>query len=233
MVSNRWGAERIVHVTRCIGLAINQVHFCQRLPLQRTFHVIVRNKKAVLVGLLGGIGFIFHRIGIHRTHICKRHIMKCAVRQIAVYRSGNIHRRKVKIVSAAGGEGKLLVDLVRQLHFPKCAGIVGLMIAVKLLVEHAERLAGHVYAGQVNRCPAACTVCRAVQLHNACIAGNAPVRILNNGRYIFIIAHFCVLVFDLQHTTVDQHRLCRKIVAVAVMQGQLPFISGVFGDRGR
>ena len=195
--------------------------------------VFILSHRSLLGGTIYMVGCRFQHIGVHRACICKRHIMQGAVRQIAVYRAGNIHCRKVKIVSAAGGEGELLVDLVRQLHFPKCAGIVGLMIAVKLLVEHAERLAGHVYAGQVNRCPAACTVCRAVQLHNACIAGNAPVRILNNGRYIFIIAHFCVLVFDLQHTTVDQHRLCRKIVAVAVMQGQLPFISGVFGDRGR
>ena len=107
MVSNRWGAERIVHVTRCIGLAINQVHFCQRLPLQRTFHVIICNKQAVLVrgGIL--VGFIFQRICIHRAHISKGHIVQGAVRQIAVCRAGNIHRRQVKIVSAAGGKGKL------------------------------------------------------------------------------------------------------------------------------
>ena len=243
-------AKGVVYAARSVGFTENETCIVQVDPADIGSNPVVGNEQTVLVsisvlcvlvcghrGLLGGICYMvgcrFQHIGVDRAGIGKRHIMQGAVRQIAVYRAGNIHRRKVKIVSAAGGEGELLVDLVRQLHFPKCAGIVGLMIAVKLLVEHAERLAGHVYAGQVNRCPAACTVCRAVQLHNACIAGNAPVRILNNGRYIFIIAHFCVLVFDLQHTTVDQHRLCRKIVAVAVMQGQLPFISGVFGDRGR
>ena len=34
--------------------------------------------------------------------------MQGAVRQIAVYRSGYVHCRKVEIVSAAGGEGELL-----------------------------------------------------------------------------------------------------------------------------
>ena len=38
--------------------------------------------------------------------------MQGAVRQISVCRAGNIHRRKVKIVSAAGGEGKLLVNRI-------------------------------------------------------------------------------------------------------------------------
>ena len=138
MVSNRWGAERIVHVTRCIGLAINQVHFCQRLPLQRTFHVIICNKQAVLVrgGIL--VGFIFQRICIHRAHISKGHIVQGAVRQIAVYRSGNIHCRKVKIVSAAGGEGELLVRLTfhRQRDIRKSTCKVGLAVTVILFIEY-------------------------------------------------------------------------------------------------
>ena len=243
-------AKRIAYLSAGIVFSENKVCRIQIKPTLGMGHGVIRNEQAVVAGIAilcaaarcgrRGLrrachtaGIAAQRIGIHCAGVGKRHIVQGAVRQTAVCRSGDVCAGEVKVIGAAGGKGELLVDLVRQLHFPKCAGIVGLMIAVKLLVEHAERLAGHVYAGQVNRCPAACTVCRAVQLHNACIAGNAPVRILNNGRYIFIIAHFCVLVFDLQHTTVDQHRLCRKIVAVAVMQGQLPFISGVFGDRGR
>lgn len=55
------------------------------------------------------IGFRFAGIGVNRPHIGKGNPVEGAVRQIVVYRSGNVHRRKVKIISAAGGEGKLLV----------------------------------------------------------------------------------------------------------------------------
>ena len=139
MVSNRWGAERIVHVTRCIGLAINQVHFCQRLPLQRTFHVIICNKQAVLVrgGIL--VGFIFQRICIHRAHISKGHIVQGAVRQIAVCRAGNIHRRKVKIVSATRGEGKLLrLIFHRQRNVCEITCVIGFIITVILFIEYLQ-----------------------------------------------------------------------------------------------
>lgn len=63
--------------------------------------------------------------------------MKCAVRQIAVYRSGDVHRRKVKIVSATGGEGKLLVRLTfhRQRDIRKSTCKVGLAVTVILLAE--------------------------------------------------------------------------------------------------
>ena len=63
--------------------------------------------------------------------------MKCAVRQIAVYRSRNIHCRKVKIVSAAGGEGELLVRLTfhRQRDIRKSTCKVGLAVTVILLAE--------------------------------------------------------------------------------------------------
>ena len=139
MVSNRWGAERIVHVTRCIGLAINQVHFCQRLPLQRTFHVIICNKQAVLVrgGIL--VGFIFQRICIHRAHISKGHIVQGAVRQIAVYRSGDVHRRQIKIVSATRGEGKLLrLIFYRQRNVCEITCVIGIIITVILFIEYLQ-----------------------------------------------------------------------------------------------
>ena len=64
--------------------------------------------------------------------------MQGAVRQIAVYRSRNIHCRKVKIVSAAGGEGKLLVRLTfhRQRDIRKSTCKVGLAVTVILLAEY-------------------------------------------------------------------------------------------------
>ena len=63
--------------------------------------------------------------------------MQGAVRQIAVYRSGNIHCRKVKIVSAARGKGELLVRLTfhRQRDIRKSTCKVGLAVTVILLAE--------------------------------------------------------------------------------------------------
>ena len=63
--------------------------------------------------------------------------MKCAVRQIAVYRSRNIHCRKVKIVSSAGGEGKLLVRLIfhRQRNVCEITCVIGIIITVILFIE--------------------------------------------------------------------------------------------------
>ena len=87
--------------------------------------------------LLGGCHFRCELISVDRACIGKRHIMKCAVRQIAVYRSGDVHRRKVKIVSATGGEGKLLVRLTfhRQRDIRKSTCKVGLAVTVILLAE--------------------------------------------------------------------------------------------------
>ena len=78
---------------------------------------MIRNEQAVEIFILlcirlGGCRLRCELVGVHRAHIGKRHIVQGAVRQIAVYRSGNIHCRQVEIVSAAGGEGKLLVRLI-------------------------------------------------------------------------------------------------------------------------
>ena len=64
--------------------------------------------------------------------------MQGAVRQIAVYRSGDVHRRQIKIVPAAGGEGKLLFHLLfhRQRNVCEIACVVGFIIAVVLLAEN-------------------------------------------------------------------------------------------------
>ena len=105
-------------------------------------YIVVRNKQAVSVFvllciLIGGCRLRCELVGAHRSRIGKRHIMKCAVRQIAVYRSGDVHRRKVKIVSAAGGEGKLLVRLTfhRQRDIRKSTCKVGLAVTVILFIE--------------------------------------------------------------------------------------------------
>ena len=104
---------------------------------------IVRHKQAVSVFvllciLIGGCRLRCELVGVHRTHIGERHIVQGAVRQIAVYRSGDVHRRKVKIVSAAGGEGKLLFHLLfhRQRNVCEIACVVGFIIAVVLLAEN-------------------------------------------------------------------------------------------------
>ena len=76
--------------------------------------------------------------------------MQGAVRQLAVYRAGNIHRRKVEIVSAAGSEGKLLVRLFfnRQLDIRKTACKVGFAVAVILLVKDTHGIGALGKAGR-------------------------------------------------------------------------------------
>ena len=66
--------------------------------------------------------------------------MKCAIRQIAVYRPGNIHRRQVKIVSAAGGKGELLVRLIfhRQRNVCEITCVIGIIITVILFIEYLQ-----------------------------------------------------------------------------------------------
>ena len=85
------------------------------------------------------VGCRFQHIGIHRACIGKGHIMQCAVRQIAVYRSGNIHCRKVKIVSATRGEGKLLRPIFyRQRNICEITCVIGIIITVILLAEDLQ-----------------------------------------------------------------------------------------------
>ena len=65
--------------------------------------------------------------------------MQCAVRQIAVYRSGNIHCRKVKIVSATRGEGKLLRPIFyRQRNVCEITCVIGFIITVILFIEDLQ-----------------------------------------------------------------------------------------------
>ena len=74
---------------------------------------IVRHKQAVRVFVLlciflGGRHRRRELVGFYCSRIGKGNIVQRRIRQAAVSRAGNIHRRKVKIVSVAGGEGKLL-----------------------------------------------------------------------------------------------------------------------------
>ena len=55
------------------------------------------------------------------------------------------------------------VSIRRQRNVLKRAGIVGLFVAVILLVEHAERLIGHVNTGKVDFYRTACAVGCAIQ----------------------------------------------------------------------
>ena len=105
---------------------------------------IVRHKQAVSVFillsiLLGGCRFRCEPISVDRTHIGKRHIMQGAVRQIAVYRSGDVHRRQIKIVSATRGEGKLLrLIFYRQRNVCEITCVIGIIITVILFIEYLQ-----------------------------------------------------------------------------------------------
>ena len=75
---------------------------------------IVRHKQAVSVFVLlciflGGRRRRREFVGVHRSCVGKGNIVQGAVRQSIVHRAGNTHCREVKVISAAGGEGKLLV----------------------------------------------------------------------------------------------------------------------------
>ena len=61
--------------------------------------------------------------------------MHCFVRQRAVCRAGNAHAGEVKVIDAAGSEGKLLLMPNGESDVYKIACIVGLFIVVALLAE--------------------------------------------------------------------------------------------------
>ena len=95
---------------------------------------IIRHEQAVgifilLCILLGGRHLRCELVGFYCSRIGKGNIVQGAVRQTTVYLSGNIHRRKVKIISAAGGEGKLLlipngeIDVYKIACIASCAVI--------------------------------------------------------------------------------------------------------------
>ena len=106
---------------------------------------IVRYKQAVGVFILLCICLsrchLRHElVGVHRSCVGKGNIVQGAVRQFAVHRAGNIHRRQVKVIGVAGSKGKLLVRLLfhRQRNVCEITCIIGIIIAVALLAEHLE-----------------------------------------------------------------------------------------------
>ena len=117
--SHRRRTQRIAHAAGDIVLAENQTFVIQATPANRIRYGIVRHKQAVgvfvlLCIFLGGrhrrrelVGFYCSRIG--KGNIVQRRIRQrnCSKWVSAVCCAGNIHRRQVKIVSAAGGKGKL------------------------------------------------------------------------------------------------------------------------------
>ena len=129
--------------------------------------------------------------------------MQGAVRQIAVYRSGNIHCRKVKIVFAARGEGKLLVRLTfhRQRDIRKSTCKVGLAVTVILLAEDPHGIVARCKVGRdfdFNRSAFGSRLC-----YSAVILCAVVIR--NDDRDIFI--------FPYGRSAVIQHN---GIVGVAV-----------------
>ena len=75
-------------------------------------YIVVRNKQAVgvfvlLCIFLGGRHRRRELVGFYRSGISKGNIVQGAVRQIAVHRAGNVLAGEVKVISAAGFEGKL------------------------------------------------------------------------------------------------------------------------------
>ena len=116
---------------------------------------IIRHKQAVgililLCILLGGCLLRCELVGVHRPCVGKGHIVQGAVRQGAVCRSRNIHRRKVKIISAAGSKGKLLIHLLshRQRNVCKIACVIGFAVAVILFAENLQGIAARCKVGR-------------------------------------------------------------------------------------
>ena len=152
-------------------------------------HVVIRNEQAVFVG--GGIGVscTIQRISVHRPHVGEGHIVQGAVClgaavKGAVHRAGNPHRRQVKIISAAGGEGKLLVRLIfhRQRYVCEITCVIGIIIAVILFAEDLQGIAARCKVGRdfdFNRSAFGSRLC-----YSAIIPCAAAIR--NDGGDIFI-----------------------------------------------
>ena len=111
-------------------------------------HVVIRNEQAVFVG--GGIGVscTIQRISVHRPHVGEGHIVQGAVClgaavKGAVHRAGNAHAGEVKIISATGGEGKLLFNRLfnRQRNVCEITCVIGIIIAVILFAEDLQGIA--------------------------------------------------------------------------------------------
>ena len=119
VTSHRRCAQGIVHAAAGIIFAENQICGIQGIPAYIIRYGIIRHEQAVgifilLCILLGGCHLRCELVGVHRPCVGKGNIVQRRIRQgsrtkdvSGVHRAGNIHCRKVKIVSAAGGKGKL------------------------------------------------------------------------------------------------------------------------------
>ena len=204
-------AKGVVYATRSVGFTENETCIVQVDPADVGSNPVVGNEQTVLVsisvlcvlvcghrGLLGGICYMvgcrLQHISVHRACICKRYIMQGAVRQIAVYRAGNIHRRKVKIVSAAGCKGKLFIDPLfhRQRDIRKTACKVGLAVAVVLLVEDLHGIGTLGKPGRNGK------LCRAVFLCEggvaAAVISGVAAAVLEQDGNIFVCSGFRVII---------------------------------------
>ena len=104
----------IVHAACGVVLAENQICGIQVIPGYRMRYGIICHKQAVeifvlLCIFLGGFPLRCELVSIHCSGVGKGDIMQRIIRQSVVHRAGSTHCRKVKIISAAEGEGELLV----------------------------------------------------------------------------------------------------------------------------
>ena len=223
------------------------------MPAHAMGHGVIRNEQAVVAGIAilcaaarcnrRGLrrachtaGIAAQRIGIHRAGVGKRHIVQGSIRQIAVHRAGNPHRRQVKIVSAAGGKGKLLIDpfLHRQRNVCESAGEVGHFIAVVLLVENLERICS--LSKRRDR-----ELCRAIFVRErgraAAIIRRVACRVQNHGGNVFVCAGLSAGIANLYRSASGvRGKICgghSKAAAGAVQKGQLPLVFGIFADFGQ
>ena len=246
-------AKRIAYISAVIVFSENKACRIQIKPAHAMGHGVIRNEQAVVAGIAilcaaarcgrRGLrrachtaGIAAQRIGIHRAGVGKRHIVQGAVRQIAVYRSGNVHRRQIKIVSAAGSEGELLVDpfLHRQRNVCESAGEVGHFIAVVLLVEDLERICS--LSKRRDR-----ELCRAIFVRErgraAAIIRRVACRVQNHGGNVFVCAGLSAGIANLYRSASGVRRkICgghSEAAAAAVLQRQLPLVSGIFVNFGQ
>ena len=117
-----------------------------------------------------------------------------------------------------------------HVNHAEIAGVVGLFIAVVLLVEHAECLAGHIDAGKVDFCRAAVAVRRAVQLRNASVVVNIAVLVLEDGGNILVFTRCCIGILNRYLIVGNGLCSCGKFAAVLVFQRQLPFAAGIIAN---
>ena len=162
VTSHRRCAQGIVHAAAGIIFAENQICGIQGIPAYIIRYGIIRHEQAVgifilLCILLGGCHLRCELVGIHRPCVGKGNIVQRRIRQgsrakdvSGVHRPGNIHRRQVKIVSAAGGKGKLLVRLIfhRQRNVCEITCVIGIIIAVILLAEDLQGIAARCKVGR-------------------------------------------------------------------------------------